>query len=82
MKIRGLLAIAVCFAMSLAGRAAEIPVPLPSASSRIGQIKQRGSLRVAVLDEYPWLKQNTRAGGKPFVGPAWQLAEEYSIDSV
>jgi polar amino acid transport system substrate-binding protein len=50
----------------------------PSASSRIDQIKQRSSLRVAVLDEYPWLTQNTKAGGKPFAGPAWRLAEEYA----
>jgi hypothetical protein len=73
MKIRDLLASAVCLAMALADRAAEIPVAPPSASSRIAQIKQRGSLRVAVLDEYPWLKQNTNAGDKPFAGPALLL---------
>ncbi|MBV9874072.1 MAG: transporter substrate-binding domain-containing protein [Verrucomicrobia bacterium] len=78
MKIQGLLASAFCLAMALAGRASEIPVPPPGASSRIDQIKQRGSLRVAVLDEYPWLEQNTEAGGKPFAGPAWCLAEEYA----
>ena len=43
MKIRDLLASAVCLAMALADRAAEIPVAPPSASSRIAQIKQRGS---------------------------------------
>jgi polar amino acid transport system substrate-binding protein len=78
MKIQSLLASAVCLAISLPGRGAEIPVAPPVASSRIDQIKQRGLLRVAVLDEYPWLKQNPEAGGKPFVGPAWRLAEEYA----
>lgn len=62
-----------------AGSAADdLPVPLPGASSRIDEIKQRGSLRVAVLDEYPWLKQNANGGGRPFEGPAWRLAEEYA----
>jgi polar amino acid transport system substrate-binding protein len=78
MKIQGLLVSAVCLAMSLAGRAAEIPVAPPGASSRIAQIEQRGSLRVAVLEEYPWLTRNTNAGDKPFAGPAWRLAEEYA----
>jgi polar amino acid transport system substrate-binding protein len=78
MKIQGLLASVLCAAMALAGRAAEIPVASPGASSRIDQIKQRGSLRVAVLAEYPWLTQNTEPGGKPFAGPAWRLAEEYA----
>jgi polar amino acid transport system substrate-binding protein len=78
MKTPYLLAGAVCLAMSLVSRAAEIPVAPPGTSSRIDQIKQRGSLRVGVLDEYPWLKRNAEAGGKPFAGPAWRLAEEYA----
>lgn len=56
---------------------AETPVPRPGVSSRIDAIRQRGSLRVAVLDEYPWLKQ-TDGGAAPFEGPAWRLAEEYA----
>ena len=56
---------------------AKTPVPQPGVSSRIDVIRQRGSLRVAVLDEYPWLKQ-TDGGEAPFAGPAWRLAEEYA----
>ena len=61
-----------------AGNASDISVPPPGASSRIDQIKRRGTLRVAVLDEYPWLKQNRDGAGKPFEGTAWLLAEEYA----
>ena len=61
-----------------AGNAADISVPPPGASSRIDEIKRRGILRVAVLDEYPWLKQNTGGAGRPFEGAAWLLAEEYA----
>ena len=56
---------------------AETPVPQPGFSSRIDAIRRRGSLRVAVLGEYPWLKQ-TDGGEAPFAGPAWRLAEEYA----
>ena len=56
---------------------ADTPVPQPGISSRIDAIRQRGSLRVAVLNEYPWLKQ-TDGGKAPFEGPAWRLAEEYA----
>ncbi len=72
-----LLAPVLLFAISTTVEAADVPVPSAGSSSRIDAIKQRGSLRVAVLDEYPWLKQNA-AGDKPFEGPAWRLAEEYA----
>ena len=56
---------------------AQSAVPQPGISSRIDAIRLRGSLRVAVLDEYPWIKQ-TNGGEAPFEGPAWRLAEEYA----
>ena len=56
---------------------AETPVPKPGISSRIDAIRRRGSLRVAVFNEYPWLKQ-TDGGKAPFEGPAWRLVEEYA----
>ena len=71
------LAFTLLLAMPAVGRAAEVAVPSAGASRRIDAIKQRGSLRVAVLNEYPWLKQ-TDGGQTPFEGPAWRLAEEYS----
>ena len=54
-------------------------LPAEGKSSRIDEIRKRGTLRVAVVDEYPWLKA-TRNGdvGPPFEGPAWVLAEEFA----
>ncbi len=57
---------------------AEPPVPAPGASERVDAVRQRGTLRVAVLDEYPWLKRNPAGAGSPFEGPAWLLAEDYA----
>nr|WP_294169629.1 transporter substrate-binding domain-containing protein [uncultured Sphingomonas sp.] len=80
--IRSIMAGAMFLAMACASSpahadATEIEVPRPGASQRIDAIKQRGVLRVAVLDEYPWLKRSI-AGAAPFHGPAWRLAEEYA----
>lgn len=60
------------------GRASDAPVPAPGASSRIDAIRQRGVLRVAVLNEFPWLIRNPQGAAAPFHGPAWRLAEEYA----
>lgn len=80
---RGFLAAAfaaasfMCFA-SLPVRAADTDVPAQGVSKRIDDIKSRGALRVAVLGEFPWLKENTSGQGEPFEGPAWYLANEYA----
>ena len=71
-----LLAAALLAALPVPGQAADAPPP--GASSRIDAIRQRGTLRVAVLNEYPWLVQNTAADATPFHGPAWRLAEDYA----
>jgi polar amino acid transport system substrate-binding protein len=79
---RALLAAAlvgVALVLGLRGTArADSPVPAPGESKRIDEIKQRGMLRVAVLGEYPWLKENIAGGGEPFEGPAWMLAKDYA----
>ena len=77
-KKNTLLAAALLFATPNAGWAADVPLLPPGASSRIDAIRQRGALRVAVLNEFPWLIQNSGAGAAPFRGPAWRLAEEYA----
>jgi polar amino acid transport system substrate-binding protein len=80
---RGLLAAALaaaslfCFA-SLNARADDTDVPAQGVSKRIDDIKSRGTLKVAVLGEFPWLKENTSGTGEPFEGPAWFLANEYA----
>jgi polar amino acid transport system substrate-binding protein len=58
--------------------AAGTDVPAPGVSKRIDDIKSRGVLRVAVIGEFPWLKENTSGQGEPFEGPAWFLANEYA----
>lgn len=58
--------------------AAQVSPSPPGASSRVHAIRQRGALRVAVLDEYPWLLRNGADSRAPFRGPAWRLAEEYA----
>ena len=75
----GFLLVAMALAaVPVKAAAAEVDIPQPGASKRIDAIKRRGVLRVAVLDEYPWLKRNMAGGSAPFQGPAWRLAEEYA----
>lgn len=62
----------------LQAHAASTDVPAPGVSKRIDDIKSRGVLRVAVIGEFPWLKENTSGQGEPFEGPAWFLANEYA----
>ena len=58
--------------------AADLRIPPPGASERVDAIKRRGALRVAVLDEHPWLKRNEEGEGARFHGPAWTLAQAYA----
>ncbi|WP_210319141.1 substrate-binding periplasmic protein [Devosia faecipullorum] len=53
-------------------------VPAQGVSQRVDEIKARGSLRVAVLGEMPWLIENTAGEGEAFSGPSWVLANEYA----
>ena len=66
-------------AMGLASAAlfAQAP-PAPGASPRIDAIKKSGELRVGVLQNSPWLLENTSGGGQAWSGPAWTLATEYA----
>lgn len=66
-------------AMGLAGTALFAQaVPAPGASPRIDAIKKSGELRVAVLQNSPWLLENTSGSGQAWSGPAWTLANEYA----
>lgn len=57
---------------------AQTAVPAPGQSKKVDEIKKRGTLRVAVIGEFPWLPENTSGSGPKFSGPAWILAEEYA----
>jgi len=74
--------IAVGLGLSLiapqSARADDTDVPAPGVSKRIDEIKARGTLRVGVLGESPWLVENTSGSGEPFSGPSWVLAKAYA----
>ena len=46
------------------GHAASTDVPAPGQSPKIDAIKERGSLRVAAIGEFPWLPENTTGSGR------------------
>lgn len=53
-------------------------LPAPGASPRIDAIQKAGELRVGVLQNSPWLVENTTGNGAAWSGPAWLLATEYA----
>jgi polar amino acid transport system substrate-binding protein len=66
-------------AMGLASAALLAQTPPPAgASPRIDAIKKSGELRVGVLQNSPWLLENTSGSGQAWSGPAWTLANEYA----
>jgi len=68
-------------ALLLAGTFAAVHAqepPAPGASPRIDAIRKAGELRVGVLQNAPWLIENTTGNGEPWSGPAWLLAKEYA----
>ena len=77
---RGSRAVARCTAVALlaAVGAAAFAQPAPGASPRIDAIRKAGELRVGVLQNAPWLMENTTGNGEPWSGPAWLLANDYA----
>jgi polar amino acid transport system substrate-binding protein len=56
---------------------AQTPPP-PGASPRIDAIRKAGALRVGVVNNPPWLAQNTTGEGEPWSGPSWLLGKEFA----
>src|SRR5215217_5206477 len=52
--------------------------PAPGASPRIDAIRKAGVLRVGVVNNPPWLAQNTTSEGDPWSGPSWLLGKEFA----
>jgi polar amino acid transport system substrate-binding protein len=76
---------ALAAALALSGLVAtnalaqDLPAPpAPGVSARVDAIKASGFLRVGVLNNEPWLVQNTTGDGPPWSGPAWLLAQTYA----
>ena len=49
--------------------------PEPGASERIDAIRKAGVLRVGVVNNPPWLVQNTSGSGEPWMGSSWTLGK-------
>ena len=52
--------------------------PEPGASERIDAIRKAGVLRVGVVNNPPWLVQNTSGSGEPWMGSSWTLGKEFA----
>ena len=72
------MAVAVMVAGVMLAAPAGGAVASPPGADRLDTIRQRGTLRVAVLDEYPWLKQTAAGSPDPFEGAAWYQAREFA----
>lgn len=57
--------------------AAQTP-PAPGISPRIDAIRKAGVLRVGVVNNPPWLAQNTGGEGELWSGPSWMLGKEFA----
>ncbi len=79
-RLRQLTAACLMTAAFAAGAACadDLNPPAPGKSPRIDQIRKNGALRVGVLAEPPWLKENVTGSGEPYEGPAWMLAKAYA----
>ena len=69
--------VGLLFGVSSSALLAQSPPP-PGASPRIDAIKNAGELRVGVLQNAPWLIENTGGSGQTWAGPVWLLASEYA----
>lgn len=69
--------VGVLFGVSSSALLAQTPPP-PGASPRIDAVRKSGELRVGVLQNAPWLVENTTGNGPSWSGPVWLLATEYA----
>ncbi|MFC5519509.1 transporter substrate-binding domain-containing protein [Polaromonas jejuensis] len=76
---RGCQAIALAATLAAAAGAAFAQTPpAPGASPRIDAIRKAGVLRVGVVNNPPWLAQNTTGEGEAWSGPSWMLGKEFA----
>ncbi len=72
-----IIAAAAVLAAASSAALAQTP-PAPGASPRIDAIRKAGVLRVGVVNNPPWLAQNTTGEGEPWSGPSWLLGKEFA----
>ena len=66
------LAAAALLLASASAAQAQTP-PAPGESPRIDAIRKAGVLRVGVVNNPPWLVQNTSGSGEPWMGSSLSL---------
>lgn len=71
------LTLMAALATTMTSALAQTPPP-PGASPRIDAIRKAGVLRVGVVNNPPWLAQNTTGDGEPWSGPSWLLGKEFA----
>ncbi|MDB5851500.1 MAG: transporter substrate-binding protein [Rhodoferax sp.] len=78
-KLGAVKTLAACAVLATTAIAAlaQTPPP-PGASPRIDAIRKAGVLRVGVVNNPPWLAQNTTGEGDPWSGPSWVLGKEFA----
>ncbi|MGE8641590.1 MAG: transporter substrate-binding domain-containing protein [Achromobacter sp.] len=64
--------------MAAAAAAQAQTPPAPGESPRIDAIRKAGVLRVGVVNNPPWLVQNTTGSGEPWMGSSWLLGKEFA----
>lgn len=72
-----ILALAAALVGAAGSAHAQTP-PALGASPRIDAIRKAGVLRVGVVNNPPWLAQNTTGEGEPWSGPSWLLGKEFA----
>ena len=70
-------ALAAVMTASIGSTSAQTPPPA-GASPRIDAIRKAGVLRVGVVNNPPWLAQNTTGEGETWAGPSWLLGKEFA----
>lgn len=68
---------AAVLAAACACASAQTP-PASGVSARVDAIRKAGVLRVGVVNNPPWLAQNTSGDGDPWSGPSWTLGKEFA----
>lgn len=63
--------------LAIGSALAQTPSP-PGASPRIDAIRKAGVLRVGVVNNPPWLAQNTIRDGDPWSSPSWLMGKEFA----
>jgi len=75
------LILSVMLSMTLAAGTAladDTDLPKKGTSPKIDEIRDRGTLRVGLLAEFPFLVEDTSGTGAKYAGPAWYLTNEFS----